>query len=194
MKDHSRAYLDKLKSTIDNLDTKKIDLLKAKIQQAFFDEKTIFICGNGGSATTASHMACDLSKTILGKAPREATNRARAISLNDNIALMTAWANDEGYEHIFSEQLKNIGSNGDLLIIITGSGNSSNILEVIVTAQKMGIKTFGLLGFAGGKAKDMLQDFILVNSHDYGIVEDTHHILNHLITDFLKNIPIILSE
>lgn len=183
---HPQNYLLRLKKTMDSLDQSKIVDLIEKIRSLIGTDRTVFIAGNGGSASTGSHMACDLGKTILGKKPRENESRLRTICLNDSIPLMTAWGNDEGYEHIFSEQLRNIGKSGDLLIIITGSGNSANIVEVVKRAKEMNVETYGILGFDGGKVKDLLDDYLLVDSDDYGVVEDIHMILVHLITDWLK--------
>lgn len=131
-------------------------------------------------------MACDLSKTSLGKAAREAHKNLRVISLNDSVPVLTAWSNDKEYKYIFSEQLANLGNKGDLLIIISASGNSQNILEAIHTAKTMEIETFGLLGFDGGKAKEEVDEYLVAESFDYGIVEDTHSILNHFLTECLK--------
>jgi D-sedoheptulose 7-phosphate isomerase len=186
LKNHPQDYIDRLKKALGAIDQAKVTMLIEKIQSLIGTERTVFIAGNGGSASTGSHMACDLGKTILGKNPRERETRLRTICLNDSIPLMTAWGNDEGYEHIFSEQLRNLGKKNDLLIIITGSGNSANIVGVAKTAQKMGIGTYGILGFDGGAVKNLLNDFLLIESDDYGIVEDMHMILVHLITDWLK--------
>lgn len=187
MMNQSKKYLENLTIVLNKLDLRKLDLLKKKIDRIINSNQTLFICGNGGSAATSSHMACDLGKTILGKKPRGNNKRLRVISLNDNIPLITAWGNDEGYEYIFAEQLKNIGRKRDLLIVITGSGNSKNILKVVSQAKKMEIETFGLLGFNGGRVKDILNNYLLVESNDYGVVEDAHGIINHLITDYFKN-------
>lgn len=186
LKDHPTDYLTRIKAALDALDTEKIAALIARLETMIGTDQTLYIAGNGGSASTSSHMMCDLSKTILGKKPRENSKRLRVLSINDHIPLMTAWGNDEGYEYIFSEQLRNIGRKGDVLLIITGSGNSKNILEVISVAKSLGMHTVGFLGFDGGKAKAMLDEHIIVDSFDYGIVEDVHHIFNHLITDWLK--------
>lgn len=188
MDTHTQNYLGRLKETLLEIDESKIGFLKERIKHMMGSEMTLFIAGNGGSAATSSHMACDLSKSILGKNPREKTKRLRVISLNDAIPTMTAWGNDEGYKYIFSEQLKNLGRKGDMLLIITGSGNSENILEAVQTAKKKGMETFGLLGFDGGKVKDMLDHYLLVESGDYGIIEDIHGIINHLITDYFKKL------
>jgi len=186
IRQHPQKYLDELNQVLKTVDQSKLVQLIQKIQSLIGTKKTLFVCGNGGSAATASHMACDLGKTILGKNPRERKTRLRVISLNDCIPMMTAWGNDEGYEHIFSEQLRNLGQEGDMLLIITGSGNSPNILEAIKAAKEMGVETFGLLGFQGGKAKEILDDYLLVESENYGIVEDIHGIVNHLVADWLK--------
>lgn len=182
-----QKYLGELDKILKTVDQGKLVQLIQKIEALVGTGKTLFICGNGGSAATSSHMACDLGKTILGENPRENNKRLRTICLNDCIPMMTAWGNDEGYQHIFSEQLRNLGAKGDLLIIITGSGNSPNILEAIKTAKEMKIETFGLLGFQGGQAKGLLDDYLLVESENYGIVEDIHGIINHLVTDSLKS-------
>lgn len=183
---HPQEYLDELNKVLKTIDKEKLIQLIQKIQALIGTKKTLFICGNGGSAATCSHMACDLGKTTLGKNPRSKAERIRVISLNDCVPMMTAWGNDEGYEHIFSEQLRNLGQAGDMLLIITGSGNSPNILEAIKAAKNMGIETYGLLGFFGGRAKEMLDDYLLIESDNYGIVEDIHGIVNHLVTDYLK--------
>ena len=186
---HPQNYFNELKKAMDLIDLEKLRRLIVKIQEIIGSNRTLFIAGNGGSAATSSHMACDLAKTILGKNPRKSNKRLRVISLNDSIPLMTAWCNDEGYQYLFSEQLRNLGTAGDLVIVLTGSGNSPNILEMAQTAKEMGIETFGLLGFNGGKAKEILDDFLVVESDNYGIIEDIHGIINHLITDFLKRNP-----
>lgn len=186
---HPQNYFNELKKAIDLIDFEKVRRLIVKIQGIIGSNRTLFIAGNGGSAATSSHMACDFAKTILGKNPRKSNKRLRVISLNDSVPLMTAWCNDEGYQYLFSEQLRNLGTPGDLVMVLTGSGNSPNILEMAQTAKEMGIETFGLLGFTGGKAKEILDDCLVVNSDNYGIIEDMHGIINHLITDFLKRNP-----
>lgn len=186
MGEHSTGYINELTNILTKLSAAKINSLEQKITTLIGTDRTLFICGNGGSAATASHMACDLGKTILGKQPRLNKNRLRVIALNDATATMTAWGNDEGYEYIFSEQLKSLGRAGDMLIVITGSGNSKNIIQILKVAKKLKIETFGLLGFEGGKAKDLVDESIIIKSSDYGYVEDTHHILVHLITGYLK--------
>lgn len=189
LKKRPQDYLERLKKTLDELAIEKFDQLIAKIYSLIGLPRTIFLAGNGGSAATASHLACDLAKTILGPDPRNQFSRLRVICLNDSVPILTAWANDEGYEHVFSQQLLNLGKKGDLLIVITGSGNSANIVEAIKTAKRLGMETYGLLGFDGGRVRGLLDDYLLVPSNDYGVIEDIHMVTAHLITDCLKIQP-----
>jgi D-sedoheptulose 7-phosphate isomerase len=183
---HPQNYFDRLKKAMDSVDQSKVSEFIKRIHSIIGTEITIFIAGNGGSASTSSHMACDLSKTILGSTPRKKEVRLRVICLNESVPLMTAWSNDEGYEHIFSEQIRSLGRKNDILFVITGSGNSKNMVAAIHAAKNRGMATFGILGFDGGKAKKLLDDYLLVKSKDYGIVEDMHMVMVHLVTDWLK--------
>lgn len=182
----NNLYIKELISVLSKTDFTKIEQLAEKIKKFINTDKTIFICGNGGNSVTASHIACDLSKTILGKDPKNNNKRLRVISLSDSVSLMSAWANDEGYEYIFSEQLKTLGKKNDLLIVLTGSGNSKNILQAIKEAKKMNIETFGILGNNGGKVKKNLDDYFSITSTDPKISENISEIINHLITDYLS--------
>lgn len=184
----SKGYIEELKKTLDLLDQKEIGTVLETLEKTFLDGKKIFIAWNGWSAATASHMASDLQKTTLGKQPQTKNDmfKFKAISLSDNIPVMTARGNDEWYEYIFSEQLKVLWEQWDVLVIITGSGNSKNILQIIDTAKSMGIKTIGFLWFDGGKVKPILDQFILVPSNKYGPIEDIHMILDHLITGYFQ--------
>lgn len=147
---------------------------------------TIYICGNGGSASTAEHMSCDLAKSVYKLCKLTNKNRLKVMSLNSNISKITAIDNDSDYKNIFSDQLFGFVNPGDLLIVITASGNSPDILEALKTAKASGCNIFGLLGFGGGKAKDLANQHICVESNDYGVVEDCHLIINHMVTDYLK--------
>lgn len=186
--DFSKSYLQELKTTLDLLSQEEISAVLETLEQVFLAGKKIYIAWNGGSAATASHMASDLQKTTLWKQPQTKNDifKFKAISLSDNIPVMTAWGNDEWFDYIFSEQLKVLWEQWDVLVIITGSGNSKNILQVIETAKNIGIKTIGFLWFDGGKAKSMLDQSILVPSNKYGPIEDIHMILDHLITWYFQ--------
>ena len=189
-----QKYMTDLESIMDALPPDDIQTMISDLTEAYEQGKRVFIAGNGGSAATASHMACDLSKTILGKGTHDHIKRFAVIALTDNVPLITAWANDASYNLIFSEQLRNLASEGDLLILISGSGNSPNILEAAKTAREMGIKSFGLLGFDGGVVKELLDHVLVVASNNYGHIEDVHMILTHLMTAYYKELLNLLSE
>jgi D-sedoheptulose 7-phosphate isomerase len=146
----------------------------------------VLVAGNGGSASTASHLACDLGKTVLGANPTARASRFRVVSLADNVAVLTAWANDEGYETVFAEQVKMLGRPGDVLIVISASGNSPNIIAAVHAAHERGLETIGLLGYDGGAAKHLVDDAIVIACHDYGHVESAHLVLGHLLTEWFK--------
>ena len=187
-KQHVAEYLNKLTQTLTGLDHQEIADALTLIEKAFLAGKYIWIAGNGGSAATASHMASDLQKTTIGKNPQSKNEqfKFRAISLSDNIPVMTAWGNDEGYEHIFSQQLKVLANPGDCLVVITGSGNSKNIISTVEEAKKIGMDTVGFLGFDGGKVRPMLNASITVHTDDYGPIEDIHMVFDHLMTAYFK--------
>ncbi len=179
------AYLAGLRATLDRLPHDDVHAFARSLHDAYDRGAQVFVVGNGGSAATASHMACDLCKTVLGKAP-DGKKRFRVIALTDNVPLLTAWGNDVGYETVFAEQLKNFAQARDLLVVITGSGNSPNIVEAVHAARALGLRTVGLLGFDGGDVRRVLDQAIIVESDNYGYIEDAHMILTHLVTAYFK--------
>jgi len=171
-------YINDVKLLIDDLNKEDICKASNKIYDAYRKDKQVFIMGNGGSASTASHFACDLAKgTIV-----EGKKRFRVMSLNDNMAIITAFSNDYGYEHVFSEQLKNLVNEGDVVIAISASGNSPNIIEGIKYAKKKGASIIGFCGFLGGKLKELSDIYIYSENNCYGQVEDIHMLLCHMIS------------
>jgi len=144
---------------------------------------TVFTFGNGGSGSTAVHFASDLMKT----ATRPDLKRIRAISLNDNMPLTTAWANDSSYEHVFKEQLENLMKPGDVVIAISGSGNSKNVLLATEFARSNGGITIGLTGFDGGSLKSLASVLVVVPSNDMLRIEDTHLAICHLLVRLLRD-------
>jgi D-sedoheptulose 7-phosphate isomerase len=177
-----RQYLDRLVSTLERLPADAIESLSDLLYRAYSDGKQVFILGNGGSASTASHMACDLGKNTIGPNMR----RFRIMSLNDNIPLLTALSNDLGYENVFAEQLQNLIQPGDVLIVLTGSGNSPNVLRAMEYARTQSAEVAALLGFGGGKAMELADLTVLVDSDDYGVVEDAHLIINHILVEHFR--------
>jgi D-sedoheptulose 7-phosphate isomerase len=176
------AYLDDLRVAIDTLPRDRLVELGDVLYRAYRDGKNVFTLGNGGSASTASHMAADLAKNTIERNMR----RFRILSLNDNTALLTALANDLGYDQVFSEQLKNFIRAGDLLIVISASGNSPNVIAAIECARERSAQVAAILGFDGGRAAELADISIVVGSHHYGIVEDVHLVINHVLVDHFK--------
>lgn len=187
-KDFSEWYIKELKSVLDLLDHDEIVWVISTIEKAFLEWKKIFIAWNWWSSATSSHMASDLQKTTLWKQPQTKNDniKFKAISLSDNIPVMTARWNDEWYDYIFSEQLKTLWEEWDVLIIITWSGNSGNLLKAIEVAKENWIKTIWFLWFDWWKAKWMVDQSILVNSTNHWPIEDIHMVLVHLITGYFK--------
>jgi D-sedoheptulose 7-phosphate isomerase len=180
----ARDYLDKIRTLCGEISTEEIAGCLEILEDAYRNQRSIFVVGNGGSASTASHCVCDLGKTILGKDLCGTKTRFKVFCLSDNVPLLTALGNDCSYDRIFSEPLKNYATEGDVLLAITGSGNSPNIVEAVKTAKELKMRTLAFLGFGGGKVKDMVDAHILVPSSEYGPVEDFHLIFNHLITSY----------
>src|SRR5438132_659468 len=144
-------YLDRVCQEIQRLDPAQIENLSELVEAAYDDGRFVFICGNGGSGANASHFCEDLAKCTLRDL--ESQKRLRVLSLTDNTAGIMAWANDEGYDRIFVEQLKNLASPGDLLLAISGSGNSPNIIKAVAWANEHGLTTVGITGFSGRKTR-----------------------------------------
>ena len=146
----------------------------------------VFTLGNGGSAANASHIACDLSKSAI----REDLPRFRVISLVDNVPLATAWANDTGYENIFAAQLENLLQPEDVVIALSGSGRSPNVIRAVRLARKRGATVIGLTGYDGGLLKDLSDPCIVVPSYCMEQVEDTHLIIGHMLSTHLRECPL----
>jgi D-sedoheptulose 7-phosphate isomerase len=181
----AKSYIHGLKGVLDRLPLKPVEEIIQAIEQAQNERRQVFVIGNGGSAATASHMMNDLCKGTLGHKGDAPWPRLRVIALTDNVSLMTAWANDTDYDRIFSEPLKNLAQRGDLLIAISASGNSPNIIAAVEAAKHLGVKVIGLAGFGGGKLSKMADVSFVVASDEYGPVEDAHMILDHIITGYL---------
>jgi D-sedoheptulose 7-phosphate isomerase len=181
----AKGYLAQLKAVLDRLPLDGIDRVVEAIEGAHAAGRQIFIIGNGGSAATASHMMNDLCKGTLGHKGDASWKRFRVIALTDNVSLMTAWANDTNYDRVFSEPLKNLAQQGDLLVAISASGNSPNIVAAVEAAKQLGVQVIGLTGCGGGKLAKMADVLFIVPSDGYGPVEDVHMILDHIITGYL---------
>jgi D-sedoheptulose 7-phosphate isomerase len=177
------AYVERLKDELDKTDLKQMQHWADLVYSAWQDEKYVFIFGNGGSGTTASHMAEDLGKSLLKPEDLkdEKKKRLKVLSLTDNQGWILAVGNDVGYDQIFVQQLMNYGSKGDLVVAISGSGNSPNVLSAVDWANRHGLKTFGLTGYNGGKLRTMAQTGLHVPLDDMGMVESIHLCLFHWV-------------
>lgn len=172
-----RNYIDEEITVLKKLNLEDINSLMDKLDQARLDGRRIYICGNGGSAATASHFVADFNKGVsLGL-----EKRFRFESLGDNIPTMMAIANDISYEDVFVEPLKNKMEPGDIVIGISGSGNSKNVIKALDYANKNGGFTIGIVGFDGGKIKKIVNHCIHVEINNMQIVEDVHMILDHVM-------------
>jgi D-sedoheptulose 7-phosphate isomerase len=162
-----------------------VEQVSEELYQAFQDGRKVLIFGNGGSASLASHFACDLAKgtSLDGKAKK----RFRVLSLTDNLALITAWANDTSYEYVFSEQIQNLVEPGDIAFAISGSGNSPNVLTGLRSAREGGALNIGLGGFQGGKMKELCDLSIIIPSDNMQIIEDFHVSVTHALYTLVRN-------
>ena len=176
-------YLSHLRTVLEAIDLTSLQIWSDAIYEAWEKEQSVYIIGNGGSGTTASHMAEDLGKSTLREEDLrdESKRRLKVLSLTDNTGWLLAVGNDLGYDQVFVQQLMNYGQAGDLLIAISGSGNSPNVLEAVDWANRHDLKTFALTGFDGGKLRTMGQTGLHVPLDDMGMVESVHLCLFHWV-------------
>jgi D-sedoheptulose 7-phosphate isomerase len=174
-------YIDRLQNELARIDLAELQRWSDLLYRAWEHNRWIYIFGNGGSGTTASHMSEDLGKSTLHPSDLgdESKKRLKVLSLTDNAGWIMAVGNDLAYDQIFVQQLMNYGSEGDLAIAISGSGNSPNVLHAVDWANRHGLVTFGLTGYSGGKLKQMARYGLHVPLDDMGMVESIHLCLFH---------------
>jgi len=178
------SYFSELEQMVRAISRPDLERVLSLLENVYHNGHRVFIMGNGGSAATASHFALDLAKnTIMAGAPR-----LKAISLTDNVPLITAWSNDTAYEHIFAEQLANMIEPGDVVIGISTSGNSSNVINALLLARQYRAATIALLGARGGKIKKMVDAYVLAPGQNIEQEEDAHLILAHVITRHMREV------
>jgi D-sedoheptulose 7-phosphate isomerase len=175
----SESYFRRLASLIPQLPFRTIDAMAGVLLRALDDGRTVFVFGNGGSAASASHAVCDLTK---GAAFHDDARRLKVVSLTDNVPMLTAWANDLGYEHIFSQQIKSYLQPGDVALAVSCSGDSPNVLLGLKSARAMGGTTLGIAGNEGGKMKALCDLCAVVPSDDVRMIEDMHHAVLHALS------------
>ncbi len=172
----SKNYIRELTDLLDCLDIEQFEKLIEKLLNAYLEDRHIFVMGNGGSAATASHFACDINKGCC----LDLEKKFRMISLNDSLPTIMALANDLSYEAVFVEQLKNFFVPGDIVMGISGSGNSPNVLHAIEYAGSHQGYTIGLTGYSGGRLAGLVDLAIVIPSRDMQKIEDMHMILVHM--------------
>ena len=182
MNNQINDYIKQFTSTINNINQDEIKNCCQVLLKAYEEEKNIFVCGNGGSAATASHFMCDINKGVSG----DLDKKFKIIALTDNVPLITAYSNDQNYDEIFLEQLKNFYVEGDLIIGISGSGNSKNVLKAIEYVNNNNGISIGWTGYDGGKLKKIVHHSVNANVLDMQISEDIHMILVHIIMKVLR--------
>src|ERR1700720_4444931 len=174
----ARQYFEELQSVVAGLPYESINELTEIVLKAYESGNSLYLFGNGGSASLASHFACDLGK---GTAYCNGGKRFRVLALTDNVPTLTAWANDSGYEDVFSEQLRNFVQPHDVAFAISGSGNSKNVLNALQVAREAGGTTVGISGFQGGEMKALCKICVVVPSDNMQIIEDLHLAMAHSI-------------
>ncbi len=182
-----RSFLERVGEELRRIDPAQVKALADTMHDCYQNGRFIFLIGNGGSGSNASHFCEDVGKGTLRREDfdNDKKKRFRVLSLTDNTPYILAWGNDEGFERVFVEQLKNLAGPGDLLIAISGSGNSPNILRAVEWANAHGVKTFGCTGFGGGKLRTLAGQNLHVPLDDMGIVESIHLTAFHWVVDDL---------
>lgn len=189
--DTASAYFSELDRVLRSVPCDIVDQITSRLLDAYVENRTVFLFGNGGSAALASHSACDLGKGTAMPGRR----RFRVLALTDNVSVLTAWANDTSYEEIFAEQLRNFVEAGDVVLAISGSGNSGNVLKGLCAARQARAYTIGLTGFKGGKMKEMCDLCLVVPSDNMQFIEDIHVCISHSIFTSIKSkLPTVSSS
>lgn len=175
-------YINKKHNACEQVSIDSLNQFSEIIEKAINNKNKIFLCGNGGSLATANHILCDLFK----QSSTDTALKPLVFSLASNFELLTAISNDISYDEIFSYQLKRVGSKGDILITISASGDSENIVRAIDQANKMGVTSISLTGFNGGRSKKLSNFNIHVKAENYGIIEDAHQSILHAMTQYIR--------
>jgi D-sedoheptulose 7-phosphate isomerase len=185
MKNFLKDYIDKQKGTLDTIPLDKVSEIVDAFKQALANDNQIFVLGNGGSAANASHFVTDLGKGSSDKTYR----RFRCLSLNDNTPWITALGNDYSYDDIFARQLMNFGRQGDMIFVMSVSGNSPNLVNAASWAKKNNLRVVALVGGKRGKLADLADIAVIVNDTHYGRVEDAHMGICHMIAYAFMELP-----
>ena len=175
-------YFQRLAGALESVDRSAVERAATRLEEAYRSGAQVFVCGNGGSAAIANQMVCDHLKSIS----TGSTLKPRAISLVTTMELLTATANDLDFAEVFVLPLSSLARAGDVLVTISASGNSPNIVRAMEWARENGVETVGLTGFDGGQSAVLADFHIHVPEHNYGIVEDVHQSLTHVLTQYIR--------
>lgn len=181
------SYLERLQGSFNGTNLKAVEDLSRELFQAWTSGRNVFICGNGGSAANAIHIANDLHYGIGACGAGEKIPGLRIEALSANTGIITCLANDTGYENIYAHQLEVKSRKGDILIALSGSGNSPNIVKALEIANAMGVNTFAILAFTGGRCRDLAKNVIHFEINDMQIAEDTQLVVGHLCMQWLNS-------
>ena len=183
----TRNYLDQLNSCFSAAIIDQIEILAKDLLAAWVEGRNVYICGNGGSAANAMHLANDFHYGIGACGPGPKLPGLRVEALPANPGLITCLANDMGYGNIYSHQIEVKGRPGDLLIVLSGSGNSGNVVKALETSKRMGLRSYAILAFSGGKCLDLVDVPIHFQIDDMQIAEDTQLVVGHLCMQWLNS-------
>jgi D-sedoheptulose 7-phosphate isomerase len=190
MKNWIAGYLAAQKEALDSIPVDAVDALIQRFQQALREDRQVFVFGNGGSAANASHFVTDLGKGSSDRLPR----RFRVLSLNDNVSWMTALGNDYSYEDVFVRQLMNYARPGDLVMALSVSGNSPNLVKALDWSRKNGLHTIALVGAKRGRMADLAHQVLIINDTHYGRVEDAQMGICHILCYAFMENPVLGNE
>ena len=182
-------YLQKQKEALDSIPLDAVARLINRLRAALAEDRQIFVFGNGGSAANASHFVTDLGKGASDKVGR----RFRCLSINDNVSWITALGNDYAYEDVYARQLENYARPGDLVLVMSVSGNSPNVVKAVEWARRNGVYTAALVGGKRGRLAELADEPVVINSHHYGRVEDAHMAICHMLCYAFMEMPEIAT-
>lgn len=185
MQDWISNYVAQQKAALDSIPGDAVALLVDRLRKAWREDRQIFVFGNGGSAANASHFVTDLGKGASDKLSR----RFRCMSINDNVPWITALGNDYSYDHVFSRQLANFAQPGDIVLAMSVSGNSPNLVKAFEWARQHNVETVALVGAKRGKLAEIADQVIVIASEHYGRVEDAHMTICHLLAYAFMELP-----
>jgi len=180
--DYIDAYAQAVQEAIASVDREALEAARALLMAAISEDRLIYVCGNGGSAAISNHLVCDCSKGCQ----TDTGLRPRVHSLSNNMELITAIANDISYDDVFVYQLSTVGRPGDVLITVSSSGDSENVVRASAWAKRQGLKSLALTGFDGGRTAEQATVNLHVHAHNYGVVEDAHQSLMHILAQFIR--------